>query len=213
MIKVLLVDDHEIVRSGVEALLNKAGDIQVVAVAKTGEESVDTVARLHPDVVVMDISMPGIGGVEACRRILQDNPEMKIIVLSVCNDGPIPLQLLKMGVLGFISKSSPVDEMVAAIRKIMLGQRYLCSEVASNLAFMGLPGNDSPFAKLSQRESEVVSLILQGKTIKEMSGMLTLSDKTINTYRYRLYDKLKVKNDVELTRLAIKFDYIDSTSI
>lgn len=213
MIKVLLVDDHEIVRSGVEALLNKAGDIHVVAVAKTGEESVDTVARLHPDVVVMDISMPGIGGVEACRRILQDNPEMKIIVLSVCNDGPIPLQLLKMGVLGFISKSSPVDEMVAAIRKIMLGQRYLCAEVANNLAFMGLPGNDSPFAKLSQRESEVVSLILQGKTIKEMSGMLTLSDKTINTYRYRLYDKLKVKNDVELTRLAIKFDYIDSTSI
>lgn len=213
MIKVLLVDDHEIVRSGVEVLLNKAGDIQVVAVAKTGEESVEAVTSLHPDVVVMDISMPGIGGVEACRRILQDNPDMKIIVLSVCNDGPIPLQLLKMGVVGFISKSSPVDEMVAAIRKIMAGQRYLCAEVANNLAFMKLPGNDSPFSKLSQRESEVVSLILQGKTIKEMSDMLTISDKTINTYRYRLYDKLKVKNDVELTRLAIKFDYIDSASI
>ena len=213
MIKVLLVDDHEIVRSGVEALLNKAKDIKVVAVAKTGEDSVEAVARYQPDVVVMDINMPGIGGVEACRRILNDNPEVKIIALSVCNDGPIPLQLLRMGALGFISKGSPVDEMVTAIRRVMSGQRYLCAEVANNLAFIGLPGHESPFSKLSQREAEVVSLILQGKTIKEMSEMLALSDKTINTYRYRLYEKLKVKNDVELTRLAIKFDYLDTALI
>ncbi|GAB4268715.1 MAG: UvrY/SirA/GacA family response regulator transcription factor [Methylomicrobium sp.] len=213
MIKVLLVDDHEIVRSGVEALLNKVGDIQVVAVAESGEESVEAVKQWLPDVVLMDISMPGIGGVEACRRILHDNPAVKIVVLSVCSDGPIPLQLMKMGVMGFISKSSPVEEMVSAIRKIMAGQRYLCSEVANNVAFMELSGNDSPFSKLSQREAEVVSLILQGKSIQEMSGMLTLSDKTINTYRYRLYDKLKVKNDVELTRLAIKYDYINSASL
>ena len=213
MIKVLLVDDHEIVRSGVEALLNKAKDIKVVAVAKTGEDSVEAVARHRPDVVVMDINMPGIGGIEACRRILNDNPEVKIIALSVCNDGPIPLQLLRMGALGFISKSSPVDEMVTAIRRVMTGQRYLCAEVANNIAFLGLPGHESPFSKLSQREAEVVSLILQGKTIKEMSEMLALSDKTINTYRYRLYEKLKVKNDVELTRLAIKFEYIDTALI
>jgi two-component system invasion response regulator UvrY len=213
MIKVLLVDDHEIVRSGVEALLNKAKDIKVVAVAKTGEDSVGAVARYQPDVVVMDINMPGIGGVEACRRILNDNPEVKIIALSVCNDGPIPLQLLRMGALGFISKGSPVEEMVTAIRRVMSGQRYLCAEVANNLAFIGLPGHESPFSKLSQREAEVVSLILQGKTIKEMSEMLALSDKTINTYRYRLYEKLKVKNDVELTRLAIKFDYLDTALI
>lgn len=213
MIKVLLVDDHEIVRSGVQALLNRAKDIKVVAVAKTGEDSVEAVAQHHPDVVVMDINMPGIGGVEACRRILSGNPEVKIIALSVCNDGPIPLQLLKLGAMGFISKSSPVDEMVTAIRRVMSGQRYLCAEVANNIAFLGLPGHESPFSKLSRREAEVVSLILQGKTIREMSEMLALSDKTINTYRYRLYDKLKVKNDVELTRLAIKFEYIDTALI
>lgn len=213
MIKVLLVDDHEIVRSGVEALLNKAKDIKVVAVAKTGEDSVEAVNCYQPDVVMMDINMPGIGGVEACRRILNDNPDIKIIALSIHNDGPIPLQLLRMGALGFISKSSPVEEMVAAIRRVMSGHRYLCAEVANNLAFLGLPGHESPFSKLSQRESEVVSLILQGKTIKEMSEILSLSDKTINTYRYRLYEKLKIKNDVELTRLAIKFDYIDTTLI
>jgi two-component system invasion response regulator UvrY len=145
---------------------------------------------------------------------LHENEDVKIIAVSVHNDGPIPHQLLKIGVLSFISKGSPVDEMVHAIRKVMEGKRYLCSEVANNLAFQGLPGsNESPFSILSQREAEVVTLILQGKTIKEMSEMLVLSDKTVNTYRYRLYGKLHVKNDVELIRLAIKFGYIDNSLI
>lgn len=214
MISVLLVDDHELVRTGIEALLNNVEDIAVIGVAKSGEEAVDAVVELSPDVVLMDVNMPGIGGVEACRRILNEDAGVKIIAVSVHNDGPIPHQLLKLGVLSFISKSSPVDEMVHAIRKVMEGKRYLCSEVANNLAFQGLPGsNESPFSILSQREAEVVSLILQGKTIKEMSEMLVLSDKTINTYRYRLYGKLQVKNDVELIRLAIKFGYIDGALI
>ena len=214
MISVLLVDDHELVRTGIEALLNAAEDITVVGVAKSGEEAVDAVIDLSADVVLMDVNMPGIGGVEACRRILQRDPEVKIIAVSVHNDGPIPHQLLKLGVLGFISKGSPVDEMINAIRKVMTGKRYMCSEVANNLAFQGLPGsNESPFSKLSQREAEVVTLILQGKTIQEMSEMLALSDKTVNTYRYRLYDKLQIKNDVELTRLAVKFSHIDAALI
>lgn len=214
MISVLLVDDHELVRTGIEALLNSAEDIKVIGVAKSGEEAVQAIENLAPDVVMMDVNMPGIGGVEASRRILQSNPNLKIIALSVKNDGPIPHQLLKLGVLGFISKSSPVDEMILGIRKVMEGKRYLCSDVASNLAFQGLPGNQgSPFAKLSQRESEVVTLILQGKTIQEMAQMLVLSDKTVNTYRYRIYDKLNVKNDVELTRLAVKFGHIDNALI
>lgn len=214
MISVLLVDDHELVRTGIEALLNDVEDIAVIGVAKSGEEAVDAVVELSPDVVLMDVNMPGIGGVEACRRILHENAEVKIIALSVHNDGPIPHQLLKIGVLSFISKGSPVDEMVHAIRKVIEGKRYLCSEVANNLAFQGLPGsNESPFSILSPREAEVVGLILQGKTIKEMSEMLVLSDKTVNTYRYRLYNKLHVKNDVELIRLAIKFGYIDGVLI
>lgn len=214
MINVLLVDDHELVRTGIEALLNEVEDISVAGVAKSGEEAVDAVVALSPDVVLMDINMPGIGGVEACRRILQQDNKVKIIALSVHNDGPIPHQLLKLGVLSFISKGSPVEEMVQAIRKVVDGKRYLCSEVANNLAFQGLPGsNESPFSILSQRESEVVTLILQGNTIKEMSEMLLLSDKTINTYRYRLYSKLHIKNDVELIRLAIKFGYIDNALI
>jgi len=211
MIKVLLVDDHELVITGIEALLNLQENITVVGVSNCGETALDMLAEITPDVVLMDVNMPGIGGVEACRRVLQKHPDIKVIALSVLKDGPIPQQLLKLGALGFISKGSPVEEMVTAIRTVYSGKRYLCSEVANNLAFQGLPGaNDSPFEKLSQRESEVTNLILQGKSIKEMSDMLVLSDKTINTYRYRLYEKLKVKNDVELTRLAVKFKHIDS---
>lgn len=211
MISILLVDDHELVRSGFEALLKTANDISVVGVAQSGEEAIKLIGEISVDVVLMDINMPGIGGVEACRRILKHNPKVKIIALSVHNDGPIPQQMLKLGVLGFISKGSPVDEMILAIRKVMAGKRYLCTEVANNLALQDLPGNhESPFAKLSQREAEIVTLILQGKKIQEMADMLALSDKTINTYRYRLYDKLQIKNDVELTRLAVKFGHIDS---
>ncbi len=211
MIKVLLVDDHELVRTGIEALLNLQDDINVIGVAPCGESALDMLEKVRPDVVLMDINMPGIGGVEACRRVLKKHSTIKVVALSVHNDGPIPQQLLKLGALGFISKGSPVDEMVSAIRTVQSGKRYLCSEVANNLAFQGLPGaNESPFEKLSQRESEVTNLILQGKSIKEMSDLLVLSDKTINTYRYRLYEKLRIKNDVELTKLAIKFSYLAS---
>lgn len=214
MISVLLVGDHELFRTGIEALLNTAEDIIVVGVVKSGEEAVDAMTTLSVDVVLMDVNMPGIGGIEACRRILLDNPAVKVITLSVNNSAPIPPQLFKLGVLGFISKESPVEEMINAIRKVMAGDRYLSEDVADNLATPGLPGyHESPFSKLSRRESEVVNLILQGKSIKEMSKMLILSDKTVNTYRYRLYDKLNIKNDVQLTRLAIKFGHIDAAFI
>ncbi len=210
MIEVVLVDDHELVRTGIESLLNTYEDIAVVGATDCGEQTLEFLQEKLPDVILMDVNMPGIGGVEACRRILQKYPEVKIIALSVHKDGPIPQQLLKLGAVGFISKGSPVEEMVSAIRMVVEGKRYLCTEVANNLAFQALPGQEkSPFEKLSQREAEVVNLILQGKSIQEMSELLVLSDKTVNTYRYRLYDKLKVKNDVELTRLAVKFNHID----
>ncbi|EIC30528.1 MULTISPECIES: response regulator [Methylomicrobium] len=212
MISVLLVDDHQLVRTGIQALLNSDNEIQVVAVADSGEQAVAMVGEMAPDVILMDVSMPGIGGVEASRRILRQNPAIKIIGLSAYNDGPIPQQLLKLGVLGFISKSSSAEEMICAIRKAIEGKRYLCSDVANNLAFQNLLDNhQSPFGKLSQREAEIVTLILQGKTIQEMAEMLSISSKTVNTYRYRVYEKLKIKNDVELTRLAVKFGHLDTT--
>ncbi|WP_150049489.1 MULTISPECIES: response regulator [Methylomonas] len=211
MIRVLLVDDHELVRSGIEALLNAVEDISVVAVCDCGEKALKQVEDTLPDVVLMDVNMPGMGGFEACRRILMRFPKVKIIGLSVHNGGPVPHQLLKLGVGGFVSKASPVSEMVAAIRTVMDGKRYLCQEVASNLVFEAIESEEiSPFFQLSQREAEVTQMILRGKSIQEIAGALALSDKTVNTYRYRLYSKLKVKNDVELTRLALKFNYFES---
>lgn len=214
MIDVLLVEDQELVRTGIESLLSTDEDIEVVGLASSGEEAIEAVQKLSPDIVLMDINMPGIGGVEACRRIIQRHPEVKIIALTVHKDGPVPQQLLKLGVPGFISKSSSAQEMVNAIKLVVSGKRYFCNDVANNLAFSSvLNGGGSPFEKLSQRETEVVSLILQGKTIQEMSEMLSISDKTINTYRYRIYDKLRIKNDVALTCLAVKYQFIDATLI
>ena len=208
MIKVLLVDDHELVRSGVEALLSAVEDIAVVGVCDCGEQALQLIGEEQPDVVLMDVNMPGMGGFEACRRILSKFPKVKIIGLSVHNAGAVPQQLLKLGVGGFVSKASPVSEMVAAIHSVMSGKRYVCQDVASNLVFESIESsNASPFSQLSQREAEVAQMILKGKGIQEIAETLALSDKTVNTYRYRLYAKLKIKNDVELTRLAVKYHY------
>jgi two-component system invasion response regulator UvrY len=146
--------------------------------------------------------------VEACRRILQDHPNIKIIALSGYNDSLIPGQLLKLGAMGFLSKNSPVEEMVEAIHQVMLGEPYLGKDVVENISTQNSqqPKNN-PFAQLSTREMQVANLILQGQSIQEMAEILKLSDKTVKTYRYRLYEKLNVKNDVELTRLAVKWNY------
>lgn len=210
MIKVLLVDDHELVRSGIEALLNAVDDIDVVAVCDCGETAIEEIEKRPPDVVLMDVNMPGMGGFEACRRIIDNFPDIKIIGLSVHNSGPVPQQLLKQGVVGFVSKASSTTEMVSAIRAVMSGKRYLCQDVANNLALQSIQGEgSSPFLQLSRRETEVTQMILGGKGIQEIAQALDLSDKTVNTYRYRLYSKLNIKNDVELTRLAAKFEYFE----
>lgn len=211
MIRVLLVDDHELVRSGIEALLSVVDDIEVIGTCDCGEQALLVVAEQRPDVVLMDINMPGMGGGEASRRILQDFPEVKIIGLSVHDGGSVPEQLLRLGVGGFVSKSSHVSEMVEAIRAVISGKRYLSQDVANNLVFGTLgKDNPSPFLGLSQRETEVTQLILRGKSIQDIAEILQLSDKTVNTYRYRLYSKLNVKNDVELTRLAVRMNYLES---
>ncbi len=209
MINVFLVDDHELVRTGIKALLDDQNGIEVVGVSDSGETALEWLEHHQTDIILMDINLPGMDGVETYRKIKQQHSDIKIIALTVYNSGHIPLQLLKMGISGFLSKSSPVAEIVDAIQTVYAGQRYLCDEVAENLASEAVPGAEQHLlSTLSQREMEVLSMILQGKSIKDMSDILELSDKTINTYRYRIYKKLKVKNDVELTRLSIKCQLI-----
>lgn len=213
MIKVFLVDDHELVCEGFKALLKAYEEIAVIGVASSGEEAIGLIDQLNPDVVLMDINMPGIGGLEASRRIVHRHPTVRIIALSAYDEAPMPRQLLSNGALGFISKNSTAEEMVTAIKTVYRGERYLCTKVANKVAFSTLPGREStPFDDLSRRELEVLTLTLQGKSIKEMSEILSLSPKTVNTYRYRVYEKVGTKNDVELTRLAAKFKLIDDIS-
>lgn len=207
MVKVLLVDDHELITTAIKALLNAADNITVVGVAESGEQSLLAVDELRPDVVLMDVEMPGMGGAEACRRILKIYPEIKIIGLSQHDNNSVPKQLLKLGAVGFISKKSSSEEMIHTIHKVMAGDIYLCTDVADKFVIKTkTKDKDDPCSILSPRELEVVRLILQGKSIKEIVEILGIKDKTVNTFRYRIYKKLQVKNDVELIRLVDKFN-------
>ncbi len=207
MIKVLLVDDHELITTAIKSLLNAADNITVVGIAESGEQSLLAVEAMRPDVVLMDVEMPGMGGAEACRRILKIHPEIKIIGLSQHDNNSVPKQLLKIGAVGFISKKSSSEEMIHTIHKVMAGDIYLCSDVANKFIIKTKTKDENdPCSILSPRELEVVRFILQGKSIKEMVAILGIKDKTVNTFRYRIYKKLQVKNDVELIRLVDKFN-------
>ena len=205
MVNVLLVDDHELVRTGIQHLLAESESITVVGVAGSGEEAIKMVDTLQPDIVLMDIYMPGIGGIEASRKINRRHPGVKIIILTVLTDGPVPQQMLSAGVDGYVTKTCSIAELVAAIRTVSAGERYLCYTMASKLALSNLAtSKGSPFEQLSQRELQVVLMTLQGRDLGKIAESLMISPKTVSTYRHRIYEKLGVKNGVELMRLALK---------
>ncbi|HEB77939.1 MAG TPA: response regulator [Methylothermaceae bacterium] len=212
MITVLVADDHELVRSGIEHILNIDPEITVVGTAATGEEALKLVETLRPDIVIMDVNMPGIGGLAACQKLKHHHPEIRLIALSVYTDGPIPKQLLEAGVDGYISKHCPPQEMIKAVKSVYRGKRYLSQDVASQLAFAHTEKHASPFDRLSAREMEVTLLTLQGKSIQEIANILSVSPKTVCTYRYRIFEKLGIRNDVELTRLAAKYGLLNPNS-
>ncbi|GAB4359797.1 MAG: response regulator [Methylohalobius sp. ZOD2] len=209
MIRVLIADDHELVRSGIQYILDADPRIAVVGLAGSGEEALIRVDELRPEIVLMDIHMPGIGGLQASQRLRQEYPDIKIIGLSVCNDGPLPRSLLKAGIHGYISKNCPPDEMITAIMTVYEGQSYLSSDVAEHLSASDCKKTGFPFDQLSCREMEVVVMTLQGKPIQSIAAALKVSPKTVCTYRYRVFDKLGVDNDVELTRLATKYNLLN----
>ena len=210
MIRILLVDDHELVRTGIRRLLDDAEGIQVAAEAKTGEEAVAMVRQESPDVVLMDVNMPGIGGLEATRKIAQIAPALPVIVLTVHTDDPFPSSLLKAGASGYLHKGCSVDEIIFAINEVHAGRRYICKDIAQTLALSLLPGNEgSPFDVLSQRELQVMLMLLKGHKVQDISDKLCLSPKTVSTYRHRLFDKLNVRTESELTRLAMRHGMLE----
>lgn len=215
-IKVLLADDHGIVRKAIGNLLLTVTDIEVIGEAKDGETAVHMALKLAPNVVLMDVMMPGIGGLEATRRILQRNPEIKVIALTACDEEPFPSKLLEAGASGYLVKDCELEEMVQAIHKVHAGTRYISPRIAQHLALKSInksSGEVSPLDQLSARELQIMMMITNGQTVKEIANKLCLSPKTVNSYRYRLFDKLKIKSDVELTHLAMRYKMLEKDSI
>lgn len=210
-ITLLLVDDHELVRAGIRSLLEGVEGLKVVGEASSGEEAVKLARDKNPHVVLMDVRMPGIGGLEATRKLLRVDPDIKVIALTVCGEEPFPSKLLQAGAAGYLTKGSGLEEMVNAIHSVNSGKRYISPEVAQQLALKHLSHEHaSPFDALSEREMQVMLMITSGQKVQEISDKLCLSPKTVNSYRYRLFDKLKVQSDVELTHLAIRHGILDT---
>lgn len=208
-IRVMLVDDHDLIRYGLRRLLEDQSGIEVVDEASSGEQALEKIRTAKPDVVLMDINMPGIGGFEATSRMCQTHPECRVIVLTVHSEGPLPKRILEAGAVGYLTKGCPVAEMVEAIQKVHSGQRYIAPTIAQQLALSMLPGQDSVIDILSQRELQVLIMISRGMRTNEISDKLNLSPKTVSTYRKRLHDKLDVSNDVEMMHLAIKHGLLE----
>lgn len=213
MVSLLLVDDHDLVRAGIKRILEDDPNVNVVGEASTGEEAIDFVRRSMPDMVILDVSMPGIGGLETLRKLIQIHPDIKVIIVTIHTEEPFPSRMLEAGAQGYLTKSCAVEEITNAIQAVLQGERYLCAEVAQQMALSKLSnGERSPFEKLSQREVQVMMMVTQGRGIQEISDRLCLSPKTVNTYRYRLYEKLGVDNDIELMRLAVSHGVVEIES-
>lgn len=214
MIRILVVDDHKLVRLGTARLLADVEGFEVVGQADTGERAIELVRDLQPDIVLMDVQMPGIGGLEATRRCLRQDPELKVIALSVYEEEPYPSKLLQTGAHGYLTKRAEPEEIVIAIKKVMAGQRYISTEIAQVLALRPFSEDDAtPFEDLSNREMQIALMVINGHKVADISVSLSLSPKTVNSYRYRIFDKLGVNSDVSLTRLAIKHHIVDAESM
>ena len=210
MINVLIVDDHELIRAGIKKLLSDVSGFKIVGEAQSGEQALSVIRQNNADVVLLDLKMPGLGGIETTKRLIRLIPNVKVLILSGKADELFAARLLQSGAVGFLTKGCHPDELVVAIRKVYVGQRYLSPEIAQKLALQHVgEGEDSPLTQLSERELQIMQMITVGSKVQEISEQLCLSTKTVNSYRYKLFDKLKVSNDVELTHLALRYGLIE----
>lgn len=210
MITVLLADDHKLVRKGIRKILEGAGDIDVIGEAASGEEALELVEALKPDICIMDKFMPGMGGFEASRRILARGSS-KIICLTVYSDMPLPRKILELGAQAYLTKDCTPEEIIEAVRMVDRGERYLAPVIARRLADETLLRGDheSPMNSLSERELQVLLLITQGDSTQAISDKLCLSPKTVSTYRSRIFQKLDADNNVDLVRMAMRYGLLD----
>ncbi|GAB5380633.1 MAG: UvrY/SirA/GacA family response regulator transcription factor [Aliiglaciecola sp.] len=214
MITLLLVDDHELVRTGIRRILEDVSDFKVIGEVDNGEEAIKFCRNSPPNIVLMDMNMPGIGGLEATKQIIHYAQDSKVIVLSVHTENPIPARVMQLGAFGYLTKGTDPAEMIIAIRKVAAGQRYIAPDIAQQIAIGQLNLNETnPFEQLSKRELEITIMLTKGSRVPDIANQLNISAKTVNTYRYRMFEKLNVASDVELTHLALRHNLIDTNQL
>jgi len=210
-IRVFIIDDHALVRTGLNLILSSENDIEVVGDAESGEEALPLIRKLKPDVVLCDLHLPGLSGLEVTERIVKSEQGPRVIIVSVLQDGPMPKRLLEAGASGYVGKGGDAAELLRAIREVARGKRFLASGIAQNLALAGIDGGASPFDTLSPREMEIALMLIQGLRQDAIAKRLSLSAKTVNTHKARLFEKLDINDTIALARLASRYGIMDPT--
>ena len=210
MIRVLIIDDHPIVRTGIRSLLAEASDIQVISEAGSGEEGLDQTFSMKPDVVILDISLPGISGLEVLKGIKEQASSTAVLVLSLHPEDRYAIRLLRAGAAGYLTKGAPSETLIRAIRKVSNGGKFISSEVAERLAFNLDAGFKGPLHEnLSRRELEVMRLLASGKTVTEIGLHLAISVKTVSTYRRRILEKMAMQSTADIVRYAVENQLVE----
>ncbi len=202
-IRVYLVDDHALVRTGMKMILSNETDIEVVGEAESGEDALPAIRQLRPDVVLCDLHLPGVSGMEVTERVVRGDHGTRVVIVSVLEDGPMPKRLLEAGASGYIGKACDAQELLRAVRDAALGRRYLGSSIAQNLALSNVEGSLSP------RELEVALLLTQGLRQEDIAKRLSLSAKTVNTHKARLFEKMGIHDNIALARMASQYGLVD----
>lgn len=210
MIKIILADDHDLVRTGLKRLLDDVEGLAVVGEADNGRTAIERVKEHQPDVAILDINMPDLNGIETTEILRRDFPELKIVIISMHSDEMFPQRLINAGANAYLTKGSAIDEITHALNEVMDSRNYVCQEVVHKLALANTESSKpSPFEELSKRELQVLGLVIKGSKVNDISEVLSLSPKTVSTYRYRLFKKLKVTNDMELAKLAMQYGFFE----
>ena len=209
-IKVFIVDDHALVRTGFRLILAQHPDIEIVGEADSGEEALPQIRRLKPDVLLCDLHLPGISGLEVTERVVRGDYGTRVIMVSVLEDGPMPRRLLEAGACGYVGKAGDAAELVRAVREVARGKKYLANAIAQGMALSGIGGDaSSPFDALTPRELEVALLLNQGLRQEAIAKRLSLSAKTVNTHKSRLFEKLSIRDNIALARLVSQYGLAD----
>jgi len=215
MIKIMLVDDHDIVRTGIRLILEQMTGVEIIAECADGHQAVLKAKEMKPDVIFMDVNMPGLSGLEATRRITEYSTDIRVIILTIHAENPFPKQLLDAGANGYLTKGCGEAELQAALNKVYAGGRYIGTDIAQQMALSMLPGGDggTPFDQLTNREMEVMMMIVQGKKAKEIGHILNINDKTVATDKYRLFEQQGIHTNGHLTRLAFRHGIVEGKAL